>query len=41
MDGIDWMVISAALAVGALAQAGYLCLVVSEYRAARRRIVDR
>ncbi len=38
MTGFDWMVISGALAIGALAQAGYLAVVVSEYRAAKRRL---
>ncbi len=37
MTGMDWMVISGALAVGALAQAAYLAVVVSEYRKAKRR----
>jgi hypothetical protein len=37
MTGLEWMVISGALLVGALAQAGYLAVVVREYRAAKRR----
>ena len=37
MTGVDWMVVSAALLVGAVAQAGYLAVVIAEYRRAKRR----
>jgi hypothetical protein len=37
MTGIDWMFISAALLIAAIAEAGYLVVVYHEYREAKRR----